>query len=261
MTRRRLLNVTSTKKFDTMMPIVVDTSGVGTDGPLLVTPDDVGGGFNSLFIPSARNFTDYPTPYGRNSGTIYARGYKDRINLTVSGGATWSWRRTTFLMKGPKLRNFFLDNSQGEQYDGLGESAGAAPARTIGPMADQIADLIRAYIYRGRQGLDWYDPYTATLDKTKITVLSDKVYSINPGNESGRTRTFNFWTPLNKNIVYDGSESSQGRLSSAYSTEALPGVGDLYIFDQLRRDTPNASGTTLPTLRFSPEGTFYWHER
>lgn len=261
MSRRRLLNVTSTKKSDTMMPVVVDTSGVGTDGPLLVTPEETGGGFNSLFIPSARNFTDYSTPYGRESGTIYARGYKDRIHVTVSGGATWSWRRTAFLMKGPRLRNFFLDNSVGQQYDGLGPSAGETPARTIGPMPDQIATLIRAYIYRGTQGVDWYDPLTASLDKTKITVLSDKVISINPGNESGRSRKYKFWTPINKNIVYGGHESSEIRVGSAYSTEALPGAGDLYIFDQVVRDTPNASGSIAPTLRFSPEGTFYWHER
>lgn len=261
MTRRRLLNVTSQKKYDTMLPVVVDPAGAGTNGPLLVTPSATGQGFNSLFIPSARNFSNQASPYARNSSTIFLRGYRDRVTVTVSGGSSWSWRRTVFFLKGPVLRNFFLDNSQGEQYDTLGASAGGVPARAIGPMVDQIATLIRDYIYRGVQDVDWYDPFNAPLNRDRISVLSDRLITLNPGNESGLTRTYRFWSPVNKNLVYDGFENSESRVSNPYSTDGLPGVGDLYIFDQVRMDTPNSGSTVSPTLRFSPEGVFYWHER
>lgn len=244
-----------------MMPVVVATDGTGTAGPILITPEEVGGGFNSLFIPSARRLFTDPSSYGRNANTIFVRGYKDRVNVTVSGGATWTWRRTVFTLKGSILRDFFTDNSQGEQYDGLGDGAGNAPARTIGPMDDNIATLIRSVIYRGTQEVDWYDPYTAAIDNTRVTLLSDKTMTINPGNESGRTRTYRFWQPINKNLTYSSYETDQTDVSSPYSVDSKLGCGDIYVFDQVRRETPSSS-TNIPTqLRFSPEGTFYWHER
>lgn len=240
------------------MPLVIGEDGVGTDGPLLVTPAEPGLGFNSLYIPSARNFfAERISSHARNAETIFVRGYKEKVNVTVSGGATWSWRRTVFCMKGPDLRNFWLDTSAEPQYDSLGPSAGSSPTRSIGPMNDQIAVLIRGVIFRGINGLDWYDPFTAPIDTARITLLRDQVITINPGNESGRTRMYRFWQPLNKNLVYDSDENDQLVISSPYSVTSRPGIGDIYVFDQVRRET----GAATASFRFSPEGSFYWHER
>lgn len=243
------------------MPVVVGEDGVGTAGPIVVTPEDVGQGFNSLYIPSARRFIPDPTDHGRTAETIFVRGYKERINVTVSAGATWTWRRTVFTFKGPTIRDYWLDNNQPPQYDGLGDSAGATPARTIGPMIGQISTQIRSLLYRGAEGVDWYDPFTASINTTRVSLISDKIITINPGNESGRTRTYRFWTPINKNLAYSSWENDQSEISSPYSVSSKPGVGDIYVFDQVRRETPASSAALPAQLRFSPEGVFYWHER
>ena len=240
-----------------MMPMVIGPDGAGTDGPLVVSPANIGGGFNSIFIPTAREFSEVYSPHARNASTCFVRGYKDRVGITVSGGATWSWRRTVFLFKGDRIREYFLENGQGQQYDALGDGSGNMTARVIGPMVDHIATLIRGLLYRGSQEIDWYDPFTAAIDTTRVTLLSDRLTSINPSNESGRTKLYNMWTPVNKNIMYTGYESSEVKISTPYSTESKVGCGDMYIFDQVRRDTGSAT-TGIPTeLKFSPEGTFY----
>ncbi|AIF34848.1 capsid protein [sewage derived gemykibivirus 2] len=257
MTNRRILNVSSKKKVDTMMPLVIGNDGVGTEGPLLVTPAEPGQGFNSLYIPSARDYYNTNSSHARSAETIFVRGYKERVNVTVSGGATWTWRRTVFCMKGDMLRDAWTDNSQPPQYDSLGPMAGQTPTRSIGPMDTILADVIRGLLYRGVQGSDWYDPYTAPIDTTRVTLLRDQVITINPTNDSGRTRMYRFWQPINKNLAYQSYENDESTVSGAYSVRSKPGIGDIYIFDQVRRET----GAATASFRFSPEGTFYWHER
>lgn len=258
MTSRRVLNIASKKKVDTMMPLVIAEDGTGTDGPILVTPSEVGLGFNSIYIPSARNFfSERISPHARNAETIFVRGYKEKVNVIVSGGGTWSWRRTMFCMKGSDIRDFWLESEAEPQYDSLGPSAGSSPTRSIGPMLDVIADQVRGLLYRGIQGLDWYDPFTASIDNQRVTLLSDKTITINPGNDSGRTRMYRFWQPINKNLMYYSFENDQLLTSTPYSVTSRPGIGDIYIFDQVRRET----GLATDSLRFSPEGSFYWHER
>lgn len=234
--------------------MTIDGSGTAVDGPI-----QVGTGFNSLFIPSARNYLTTPTQYGRNATSCFLRGYKERVNIVLGAGGVWTWRRIVFAAKGPFLREFWTDNGQVPQYDSLSPQAGEIPARVIGPVDNPIIDGLRGYIYEGTQGSDWYDTMTAKPDRQRITLLSDKVYSFNPGNESGRVKNFNFWYGINKNIMYDDDEQDDAVSSVPYSSPAKPGIGDIYIFDQVRLEAPAATGTA--SFKFSPEGTIYWHER
>ena len=84
MSARRILNVTSRKKVDSMQPVVVLEDSTTTVGgytslaPLL-----------SLFVPNARNTrTPITNPAVRNSSDIFAVGYKEKVLLTVDGGGT-----------------------------------------------------------------------------------------------------------------------------------------------------------------------------
>jgi len=69
------------------------------------------------------------------------------------------------------------------------------------------------------------------------------------------------WHPTRKNIVYN--EDEEGGAPDAFgsytSVIGRPGMGDLYVYDIVYNVIPSASGTT--TLNFTPEGTYYWHER
>ena len=57
----------------------------------------------------------------------------------------------------------------------------------------------------------------------------------------------------------DLDENAQGMTSIPYSTEGKPGIGDVYIWDMVRLESPAQAGTA--SFQFTPEGTWYWHER
>jgi len=203
------------------MPTVLGTDGSSTSGGLLV-----GTGFNSLFLASSRHFMQNPTMHGRNTTTTYARGYRERINIKLGAGGTWSWRRVAFALKGPQIRNFWIDNSLIPPIDGLQDEFGQTTVRALNTVESPILTQITTLLFEGVQNEDWYDPYTAKVDKTRVTLLYDRVRSFNPGNESGKIINIKQWLPINKNIVYDDDENAQGMTSIPYSTEGKPGLGD-----------------------------------
>jgi len=236
------------------MPTVLSAAGDATSGGLLV-----GTGFNSLFLASSRHFMQNPTTHGRNVTSTYARGYRERINIKLGAGGTWSWRRVVFAMKGPQIRNFWIDNSLIPPIDGLQDEFGQTTVRALNTVESPILTQITTLLFEGVQNTDWYDPYTAKVDKTRVTLLYDRVRSFNPGNESGKIINIKQWLPINKNLVYDDDENAQGMTSIPYSTEGKPGIGDVYIWDMVRLESPAQAGTA--SFQFTPEGTWYWHER
>jgi len=251
---RKILNLTSTKKVDRLQPVVVAADGTGATGPLLV-----GTGFASLFIASARNQSLSDWRSVRNTSTCYIRGYKEKLNITIGGGGTWSWRRIVFYYKGPLLRNAYSDTGAGEQYDTLGSGAGGIPQRAIGPISNAVQSIIEGILFAGSGSQDWNDSFRASVDTSRVTLHSDKIKSFNPSNESGRVHNANYWYPVNKNIVYDDDESGQSRVSSPYSVSSKAGCGDLYVYDLVRLETPATTGEA--SFKFWPEASFYWHEK
>jgi len=266
MSSRRILNITSRKKADNMLPVVIDKGNN-------VTP----GGYSSqaplicLFIPNARKLrADIFNPAVRNVSDIYAVGYKEKVLMQVSGGGTLMWRRIVFMLKGNDLRNFMdsaeAGNIPGQLYDQV-DTGGCR--RVIGPLDDEggtptnsLAEL-KAYVFRGQENVDWSDLLTAPLDNRRITTKYDKVHTISPGNETGKSRHFKFWHPIRRTIAYeDDMESpvSPEVDSRPFSTAGLRGVGDMYVLDIMT--IANTDGEAPPTTyNFAPEGTFYWHER
>ena len=84
MTRRRILNVTSRKKVDTMLPIVVTEDVTITPGPF-----NAASPLTCLFIPNARTTrTSITNPAVRNASDIFAVGYKEKVQTTKQYGAT-----------------------------------------------------------------------------------------------------------------------------------------------------------------------------
>ena len=56
--------------------------------------------------------------------------------------------------------------------------------RLIGQPTTEQHNAIRDLIWDGHEGIDWTSEFTAKVSTTRITVLSDKTYHFNPGNES-----------------------------------------------------------------------------
>ena len=96
--RRRILNITSVKKRDNMLCMVA-TPGQARPN---IGPITTQSGFASLFIPTARWLAP-ANDMGqsmRQRETTYAVGYKERLQIDISGGGVWKWRRVVFAYKG-----------------------------------------------------------------------------------------------------------------------------------------------------------------
>lgn len=260
--------MTSVKKRDNMLPMV---AAAGATRPEL-GPITTSAGFTSLFVPTAR----YLAP-GVDQGmsmrqrqTTFAVGYKERLQIDVSGGGVWKWRRIVFAYKGGD--SLWAGSFPGEWTEPFyskafkrepGDPTPLAPdmVRLIAQPTKDQAIAIRQLIWDGAEGVDWSSEFTAKIDTKRVRLLSDKTYTFNPGNESGISRTYNLWYPLRKNVVYD--EPEYGGISfgggSPISVQSKLGLGDVYVYDIVENTVQSKDKTG--GLRFSPEGTYYWHER
>ena len=63
---------------------------------------------------------------------------------------------------------------------------------------------------------------------------------------------------MHHNIVYDGEQSGESMVDSATSVTGRPGMGNYYIVDIFRKYGVNDNDFILT---FTPEATFYWHEK
>nr|QXN75680.1 MAG: capsid protein [Genomoviridae sp.] len=255
--RRRILNVASIKKHDNMMPTVRIPGGGLVPGPISTTT-----GFTSLFVPSARQLNvGSAGESGRERQTTFSVGYKERVQVDVIGGGVWKWRRVVFAYKGVTLYDQGDPTWTVPFHNKAIDPQGSDMVRLIGQPTTDQAQFLRAVIWDGTEGIDWTSEFVAKVDTSRVTPLYDRTITFNPRNESGYSRTFRLWHPTRKNIVYN--EDEEGGAPDAFgsytSVIGRPGMGDLYVYDIVYNVIPSASGST--TLNFTPEGTYYWHER
>lgn len=191
----------------------------------------------------------------RTSTTPFMIGLKEAIEIQVSTGMPWQWRRICFTFKGPL---------------GLTYDTGTAIATEISSgwvrVLNQIAGdpgggqqyILFEKLFKGQNTVDWNDVMTAKVDNTRVTLRYDKTCSLASGNEDGFIRKYNRWHDMHKTLVYDDDELGGGTNARTLSTEGKPGMGDYYVVDLFRART---GSTTSDQLSFRPEATLYWHEK
>lgn len=250
------MNVAAIKKHDNMLPFVRSP-----EGDLSIGPIQVGTGFASLFMPSARKLGHEAAGEStRERQLTFSVGYKERVEVNILGGGVWKWRRLVFTYKGTALYNG--DTTWNQPYhDKSMEPRGCDMVRLIAqPTSDQQQEIGRV-VWDGTEGLDWSSEFTAKPDTSRITPLYDRTFTFNPRNESGYSRSFRFWHRTRKNLIYD--EDEQGGTPNApgsyVSVQGKPGMGDLYVYDIVYLAVPASGGNA--SMQWSPEGTYYWHER
>ncbi|UDN67433.1 capsid protein [robinz virus RP_384] len=271
MTKRRILNVTSTKKRDTMLTYTNSTSGTQSGGttyaadvPAIITG---GQGVNQasafLWCATARDNTvssgnTKGTRFdqsARTSTSPYMIGLKEAIEIQVSTGMPWQWRRICFTIKG----------TLGLTYN-TGFSVATETSNGWVRVLNQVAGdpgggqqyLLFERLFRGQNTADWNDPMTAKVDNTRVTLKYDKTCSLASGNEDGFIRKYNRWHDMHKSLVYNDDELGGAEASQNFSTLGKAGMGDYYVLDLFRART---GSTTSDQLSFRPESTLYWHEK
>lgn len=260
-----ILNLTAKKKRDTMAPNV--NYPPATDGIRALTIQASPTATFIIWSPTQRQLREiFPTdkgsvPSGREETSCYIVGLKEKLSIATSSGVPWKWRRIVFTHKG--------ELPLGEQFEGPRTYSTITDAigrdtyyRTMSPLPTNSVVPLVEYIFRGdgntTLGLaDWTDVMTAPMDTTRIKVMNDGVTHIRSGNQSGVLKTYNRWHPVRKNLVYGDEEIGNQVLSSAYSTQGRPGIGDIYVLDIFT----SLSDSTSDTLSITTTATQYWHER
>jgi len=273
MTRKRLLNISSRKKRDTMLP-ASNSNATSAGGPNNTTTPLVAGAAvltanNTYFFPwvaTARDLTTDPnntastiiSDGARTASTCFMRGLAERCEIQTNSGLSWQWRRICFTFKGNQLYS-----SGGTGYNMLAKAQTTGWSRLLqnwynGSISGPTNNLT-SYMFKGAYGVDWIDPLAAQLDNSRISVKYDKIRNFNSGNALGICRFFKMWHPMNHNIVYDDDEYGETKgISAATSTNSKAGMGDYYVVDYFRA---GSGGTNADQLIFFPTATLYWHER
>lgn len=265
-----ILNVSSTKKRDTMINFsnITATSQIG--GTLYTTnPAIITGGYTTfnpiVWCATARDNTIQNG--GGNPGnkfyqatrtatTCFMRGLAENIEIQVSDGLPWQWRRICFTYKG--ILNLLPTLTTAPVFS-LAQETSSGWVRTVNQLPNNTyRDSFESLIFRGSKGIDFNEPLTAPLDTSRITVKYDKTRTIASGNEDGCIRKYKFWHGMNKNLVYADDESGGTENVGSFSVQSKAGMGDYVVVDYF---LPRSGSTSSNQLIFNPTASLYWHEK
>lgn len=284
-TKKAVLNTTSTKKRDVMLP-VTNQSVLGA--PLLqvqpASPIHVRGGEANTTTQNGAFFIWSPTQRPINDNTVsensrstrdvYHKGFRERIKVESSSSAAWVWRRIVVETKEDDF-----------SYDGFVEGGDtSAPPREfrpwyLGPAGvsrlwynqygnkltpgdNRINPLYEAMVERLFEGSainDWLDTLAAKVDVDRYKLRYDKTFTLRSNNDDGFVKYLNFYFPFESTMYYDHDESGSGTGNqSVVCTPAKKGMGNVYIIDIVEGAF---SSDDTDILRITPEACAYWHER
>lgn len=233
-----------------MLPVVAANDGTATvPGPLTINGNQP---MMLLWCATAR---DRVSNVGRDNASsvresdlVYMRGLKEKINIVTTTQASWHWRRICFTAKGV---NQFLT-----AVDALETSAGWV--RLLTNINNTTSgNNILGYVFKGTQGVDWYDAFTAKVDTNRVSIKYDQTRNFSSGNAQGRYFKHKNWFPMNQNLMYSNDEAGESESNDNHSTLGRAGMGDYYVLDFITC----ATGQSADTMLFTPEATLYWHEK
>lgn len=262
MSTRAILNKTSDKKRDTMLPytnIPTFSSNVGqttyTSGAAVLQ----GSRFYIFpFCPTARamnvDVTGLNSEAQRKKTLCFARGYKETVRIATNDGMPWTWRRIVFQWKGDRFWDMSNTTAGTTQQWALYTSSGYV--RVVNSVAS--GDQFQTTMFRGGRNADWTDEMIAPTDTRNCQIMYDKTRQIFGGNEEGTQRTYQLWHPLNKNIKYRDEEFGGSEDSSYQADPGRQGLGDVFVVDMF---SARIGATSSSQLNFEPQGTYYWHEK
>lgn len=261
MTNKRILNITSEKKRDTMISVYK----AGSAATAAVGPATMNGGNPTQLIwcATARDNTVSNGGAGagkfqqatRSATTCYMRGLKEVISVQTTSGIPWEWRRICFCFRNTALLLPsvipYIENSNGFGRLMYNLSSGSS--------TDNAATAaLNGFLFKGVVNVDWNSYLTAPIDTTRVDLKFDRTYTLQSGNANGMYRRFSFWHAMNKNLTYDDDEQAGGMNTSYYSVTDKRGMGDYYVADFF---FPLAQATSTDSLIFYPQASLYWHEK
>lgn len=185
----------------------------------------------------------------RTSESIFAVGLKERIQLETNNAASWEWRRICFTSKDdfgqadPDTSDYYRRTSNGM-------------VRLL--RAQQTSSYLEDQLFEGARNVDWLSAITAPLSSRHFSIKYDRTRVIKSYNDAGLVHTFKLWHPMRKRLVYEEEQQGENMVESGVSVTGRAGMGNYYVVDIFRKHGVNDDSSTLS---FTPEATFYWHEK
>lgn len=252
MSRRRILNITTKKKQDTMVPVVpadlIATSVVAKAVTITGAAPQV-----MVWVATARDRAspseDQESESRRTSQTVYMRGLKERVTILTNNSVPWKWRRICFTAKG-------LESLEEDAVFSVETSSSWARLLNLVGSSSAWFDLSRL-MFKGTAGTDYLNAIDAKVDTQRVTLKYDKTITIHSGNDTGKFMDFKHWHPMNANLVYADRELAETDVSGERSATGRAGMGDYYVVDLFACGSEN----TANTMTFAPTATLYWHEK
>jgi len=272
MTRRKILDMTSKKKRDTrLLTTNLRITGGGNNEyfPAPAQLNSANGTVISIHCPTAmdRNFAGLQggghgeIPSYRTQSDVYMKGYSDKYRFTFADGAPWRHRRITFTLKGTALIKYDTASGNPSAQQGLRLYAELNPAgwtRTLNNIAGSAAgSALVTYLFKGSNGADWRDIFTAKTDNTSLTIKSDRTRYLKSDNDNVHSSQYGFYDKLESSFYYDDDEDGQNSSDTYNHRLGKPGMGDYYVVDIIECVNP-AAGVQA---QLDISSTLYWHEK
>lgn len=265
MTRKRVLNITTRKKRDTMLAVSFPTfdTSAPTEGGYVMNAS-----FNQTvlgWISTARdNETKTGGPLGnvndpatRTSQECYMVGLKENIEVFTNTGLPWQWRRIIFTVRGFDL----LTNPTGGTFP-LWRIDSKGFRRCLFSLLSANATAIWANIqtllFKGQFNTEYTEFIQAPLDHERVDIKYDKLITVSSGNASGKLKQYKMWHKMGHNLIYDDDQVDGEQTVQMLSNRSRRSMGDHYVIDIFK---PLPGGSASDTLTFTPNSTLYWHEK
>lgn len=253
-----------------MLPYPVDVAGTGTaPGPFISTPANIEAclGFSpTMRAIQAPSLVDSPS--NRQQSVTFAKGYHEKIRLSIQGNTALHWRRMIVSFK-------CLPAVSGSASPPFGAMSALDPTDGyVRRLTDWSTDStsissIFTTIFDGTFGKDWLYALDAKLDRDVIKVHYDRTRTFNPKVSTanltqGPITSYEFtqYHPLNHTLIYSDDENGITESTSIYASQNPRSMGDLFIFDYFRwAQAGSFSDNSIRTFTFAPQGKYFWHER
>jgi len=241
--RRRILNIASTKKRDNMR-FYDPTAGSATSLSIDGRPQ----GSQSIFMFCAtareKDFAASGLPSERGASTVFWKGVSEAVSLTVATGVAWKWRRLVFSSKGLRENSTTIELSPG---------GWARPWNAYG----DATTLSR--LFQGTQGIDFNSYMLAKPNRDLMTIMYDKTRVLRSGNASPHEHHVKMWHGLNKTMYYDDDENGTvvPGVTNRWAAISNHGLGDVYIMDIF----DCIDGVAADKITIRSHTTAYWHEK
>lgn len=269
MSRKSILNISSEKKRDKLLPWSNSVAAAQSGSTTYTTNAAIitGGSADPavfLYCPTARDNTlaaggnkgtkfDVST---RTSSVCYMVGLSEQIQVMCVDALPWEWRRICFTSKGGSTLSSVLAPPSASFSPAIETSAGYT--RVLNQLLTTDRPNFYGLFFSGQQNVDWVDPLLAKVDNDRVTVKYDKTIILASANEDGFIKKYSRYHRMGHNLVYDDDDIGGSTIGAAYSTRSKAGMGDYWIVDFFR---PRAGSAASNQLSFGVESTLYWHER